>query len=408
MHSPLRIALVGPCPADLCPGAGGIDSVVALLAWGLAQRGERVEVLSCDFDADADRLLEVEGVRLHRFGARKRRDRSIFHVRERRWIRRRLAELSPDIVHALGTDFHAEAALRHPAPSVLTVDGEPEKKEARTGNGLASSLRDWASEWFEARALARARAIVVPNLHVLAGLEQRTRAPLYEIPLPVDPAFFSLPDGAVPGRLLYVGAIQPRKGLLDLVRALPTVVNERPDVRLHVVGESSDLAYATEVKSEIERARLDRFVVWRGALDERGLLDAFASCSILVLPSADEASPLVVAQAMAAGKPVVAHAVGGVPSLVADGASGLLVTKGYPTGMADALLALIEDEERRRAIGAHAAALARESFDPGVVVEWMAALYRQLLSPAVDRSQAFSPAPSPAEELLAPLPTGRE
>ncbi|MGH7150271.1 MAG: glycosyltransferase family 4 protein, partial [Planctomycetota bacterium] len=216
---------------------------------------------------------------------------------------------------------------------------------------------------------------------------------------------FTVPDGAVPGRLLFVGAIEPRKGLLDLVRALPTVAKERPDVRLHVVGRSTDSTYATAVKAAVERERLDRFVVWRGALDERALLEAFASCSILVLPSAEEDFPLAVAQAMAAGKPVVAHAVGGIPSLVADGESGLLVTMGHPTAMADALLALIEDEPRRRAIGEHAAALAREQFDPGLAVERTAALYRELLAPAAERPAACSPEFPTAEDDLAALPT---
>src|SRR5262245_50993223 len=266
MDSPLRVSLVGPCPADLGHGAGGADAVVALLARGLAERGERVEVLTCDFEAGADRLLEVGGVRLHRFGARKRRDRSAFFGRERRWIRRRLAELSPDVVHAHGTDFYADAALRHCAPSVLTVHGERERESAPRGTGLSSRLRSWANALFEGRALSRAGAIVVPNRHVRAALEKRTRGRIHEIPPPIDPAYFALPDVAVAGRLLFVGAIEPRRGLLDLVRALPIVAKERPDVRVHVVGKTTDPAYATAVKAEIERERLDRFVVWRGTL----------------------------------------------------------------------------------------------------------------------------------------------
>ncbi|HET6203055.1 MAG TPA: glycosyltransferase family 4 protein [Planctomycetota bacterium] len=383
MSAPLRIALVGPCRADLRSDCGGPDAVVALLARGLAGRGERVEVLSCDFETKTDRLLEVEGVRLHRLAARKTLGRATFYLLERRWIRRRLRELAPDVVHVHGTDFYGGVAARHAGPTLLTVNallarasddlnGTPPLRR------LPRTIRSLAMAGFEDRCLARAREVVVPNRHLRAALEGRTRARLHEIPEPIDPAYFDLPDRTVPDRLLYVGAIGPRKGLLDLAHALPEVARVRPGVRLHVVGETADPGYAAAVSEAVQREGLGEAVVWRGPLDPRRLQEAFASCSILVLPSAEELVPHVAAQAMAAGKPVVAHAVGAVPHVVVDGETGLLVPRGNPIAMADALLALLEDEPRRRAIGSRSTAVARERFDPQVVVDRTVRLYREV------------------------------
>ncbi len=112
------------------------------------------------------------------------------------------------------------------------------------------------------------------------------------------------------------------------------------------------------------------------------LLREFSECALLALPSVEESFPLVVAQAMAAGKPVVATTAGGVPHLVADGATGMLVPPNDYAALARVLLALLADEPRRHRLGAEAARVARERIDPRAVVERTVSVYHEIVAGA--------------------------
>ncbi|HET6509457.1 MAG TPA: glycosyltransferase family 4 protein [Baekduia sp.] len=143
------------------------------------------------------------------------------------------------------------------------------------------------------------------------------------------------PRGPVVG---FVGRLVPRKGALDLVKAAPAIRAARPDVRIVIVGddpyadEESDYAAAVRASDEVEH--VGRVT---GAASILGHLDA------LVLPSRQEPFGTVVAEAMAAGTPVVATRVDGLPELVADGVTGALVEPGDTAALAVAVLRVLDD-----------------------------------------------------------------
>jgi glycosyltransferase involved in cell wall biosynthesis len=144
----------------------------------------------------------------------------------------------------------------------------------------------------------------------------------------------------------FVGRLVPRKGALDLVRAAPAIRAARPDVRVVVVGDDpyddEDTAYATAVRASAKVDHVGRVAEAAGIL---GHLD------VLVLPSTQEPFGTVVAEAMAAGTPVVATRVDGLPELVEDGVTGALVDPGDTAALAVAVLEVLE---RRDELGAAA------------------------------------------------------
>jgi glycosyltransferase involved in cell wall biosynthesis len=121
-----------------------------------------------------------------------------------------------------------------------------------------------------------------------------------------------------------------------------------------------------------------------GQLDARvsflGLMqrvpEMLAACDIFALASHWEGAPMAAIEAMAAGLPVVATAVGGVPDLVVDGATGLLTPPGDDAALAAALAALADDPEKRRRFGS-AAGLRAVRFDVSTMVESYAALFEE-------------------------------
>ena len=148
----------------------------------------------------------------------------------------------------------------------------------------------------------------------------------------------------------FVGRLIPRKGALDLVKAAPAIRAVRPDVRIVIVGddpyEDEESEYAAAVRASDAVDHVGRVAEAAGIL---GHLD------VLVLPSRQEPFGTVVAEAMAAGTPVVATRVDGLPELIDDGVTGALVEPGDTAALAVAVLRVL-DEHATMSAAARAAA----------------------------------------------------
>ena len=138
----------------------------------------------------------------------------------------------------------------------------------------------------------------------------------------------------------FVGRIEPRKGPLDLVHAAPLIRQARPDVRIVLVGEDP-YDSAPEYAAQVRAAEGVEHIPWvpDGAAVMRHL-------DVLVAPSRQEPFGTVLAEAMAAGTPVVATRVGGLAEVVADGVTGRLVTPGDPAELAAAVLEVLANRVR--------------------------------------------------------------
>jgi glycosyltransferase involved in cell wall biosynthesis len=167
------------------------------------------------------------------------------------------------------------------------------------------------------------------------------------------PAAVSAPPD--PGRPVVglVGRLVPEKGVDVFLRAAALVSAVVPQARFLVVGDGPlrpDLEHRAAV---LGLAGAVTFTGYRS--DAPRLL---AGLDVLAVPSRSDGSPLVVCEAMAAGVPVVASRVGGLPDLVEDGGSGLLVRPGEAEDLARALVSLLLDPEAARRLGARGRRLA--------------------------------------------------
>ena len=104
----------------------------------------------------------------------------------------------------------------------------------------------------------------------------------------------------------------------------------------------------------------------------------YALADVLALPSHSEGSPNVLLEAMASGLPVAATAVGGVPEIVSDGESALLVAPSDPNAMASALARLLKDEEFARRLASNARSLVAAHYTPDAYARSLTGLYREV------------------------------
>ncbi len=168
--------------------------------------------------------------------------------------------------------------------------------------------------------------------------------------------------------LVFVGRLVPIKGLRVLMEAFAEARKTVPGLRLTLVGDGADRAHL-----ETLAAPYGEDVRFTGYLDQAGVAETLSTADALVLPSFAEGVPVVLMEAMASGKPVIATQVGGVSELVEDGVSGFVVPPGDPDSLTGAIAALADADARQR-MGAAGRAKVLAEFDIGREAARIAAL----------------------------------
>jgi len=149
-----------------------------------------------------------------------------------------------------------------------------------------------------------------------------------------------------------VGMIRPDKGQLELVKSVPLVLEKCPDARFVIVGQGTGiLKRGINVRNAIDRAGLGDKIIMAGYRWDTP--NIYAACDMIVIASLrTEASPIVLREAFASGRPVIATKVGDIPEIVRDRENGLLIEPGNTQALASAILEFIFDPE----LAAHCAA----------------------------------------------------
>ena len=369
--APLRILHV------TAPGAfGGRETAVAALAAGLRAAGHDVEVLAV-FDAapEAREGTFVEGLQAAGVPVRALSLPPRAYRREGRALREAAASTGAQVVHSHGyrTDVVAALALaRDEIPLVSTAHGF-------TGGGWKNRLY----ERLQTLAWRRCAAVIAVSGPLARTLVARGVEParVRTIRNAWRPAREPLPRSEARGRLGirkdelaigWVGRVSREKGpdvALDALAALG-----RPDARLHVVG-------AGPMRNPLEEGARERGlgdrVRWHGAVPGAGaLLGAF---DLLLLSSRTEGTPMVLFEAMEAGVPIVATAVGGVPDVLSD-REAWLVPAEDASALAAAVGAALADREDALRRAARAGERVRDEFAVEPWVDAHVALYREVLA----------------------------
>jgi glycosyltransferase involved in cell wall biosynthesis len=204
-------------------------------------------------------------------------------------------------------------------------------------------------------------------------------ARLTTIPNGVDADYFQPGAGpdAGPPRVLCVARMAPDKDHDTLLEAFRLTARAIPAAELWLVGDGPRLEKVRELARRLLPEGRVKFLLPRE--DLRPLLH---QASLLVLSSKTEALPNVVLEAMAAGLPVVATRVGGVPELVVPGRTGWLVDPGDPPGLAAALSQVLGDPDRRRALGREGRERACREFSLETMTQRYESVLQRLLAQA--------------------------
>jgi glycosyltransferase involved in cell wall biosynthesis len=177
-------------------------------------------------------------------------------------------------------------------------------------------------------------------------------------------------DAEVVGTVAVLRREKAHEVLFDAVQLL---ADEFPRLRVLIAGTGPE---ERRLRALVRAKGLDQRVLMLGF--RRDVPDVLAALDVVLLPSDHEGSPLAVMEAMAAGKPIVATRVGGVPELIEDGTHGLLVPPRDPRALADALGRLLRDPRLREQLGRQARERQSRDFDIATTVRRLETLYEDL------------------------------
>jgi glycosyltransferase involved in cell wall biosynthesis len=172
-----------------------------------------------------------------------------------------------------------------------------------------------------------------------------------------------------------IGRLSPKKGQEDLLSAAALVLARMPEARVVLVGDGR---LAGALRKQAHDLGIESRVRFLGAVPDGARL--LPLLDVYVLPSHIEGMSMGLIEAMAAGRPIVATDAGGNAENVIDGVSGLIVPPRAPDRLADAILTLLKDPDRARAMGEQARRRAREHFTVDTMVRRMEQLYRECLA----------------------------
>lgn len=290
-------------------------------------------------------------------------------------LRRALKKLNPDIVHAQGTERESglvAAISRY--PSLLTLHGN--FRELARVMGCKPMDYLWINSKLETWICRRVDAIVAISSYTKRLVESLNRT-VWVLPNAVASHFFDISNQSNEGRVVCIAGIGLRKNQREFLVACDRVAQKNSEFRLEFWGpaEKGDSYFEGLLEELAQRPWAD----YHGSVSPQEIPDVLRTADLLVLPSKEDNCPVVILEAMAAGIPVVASDVGGIPDLVEDGKTGLLAPSNEIAAQAQAVESLLGCRDRRAAMALESRRLALARFAPEAIAAKHLEFYRAVL-----------------------------
>ena len=355
------------------PQAGGAEAHLHETFGRLTERGHEVTLLASGWKG-CDPRAELDGISVHRTGARY-----TFSLAAPRYFRRNLADCPFDVVvedlnkvplftkywtsapvvalvhHLFGTTAFQEAWFPLAAATWLLERPIPRVFHTAPTIAVSASTREDLGR----RGLDTSLIEVIPN-----GIDLEHYTP--------HPEGLRTPEPS----LLFLGRLKKYKGVELLVRAVALLASEGLHVTLRVGGNGDDRPRLEKITRDLG---IEDNVHFLGFVNEEDKLELFRTSWLHGLTSPNEGWGISIMEASACGTPSVASDVPGLRESVVDGGTGLLVPHGDVRALANAMAALLNDDERRHAMGRQARSFA-EHYSWDACADQMEAFLRRVVA----------------------------
>jgi N-acetyl-alpha-D-glucosaminyl L-malate synthase BshA len=270
-----------------------------------------------------------------------------------------LLKENPDIIHAHGYQvFTTDAALMaskiKKTPLVLTLHGFPrgfDKPANRAYFNLIGketlkkakkiiSVSHMVAREFKAIGVSEKKIAIIPNGIDLEEYKQLPTGDLFRKRLEIKEN---------EKLVLTIGRLEKIKGFQCLIKALPSIIREVGSTKLVIAGPDFD--YAAKLKRLAGETNVQDHVIFYGPINGKEKFEAFSAADIVAVPSLYEGFGILLLEAMAAGKPLVATNTGAAPEIIQNGKNGVLAALGDVEDLAGKIIKLLSDDQLMYLIG---------------------------------------------------------
>jgi len=269
--------------------------------------------------------------------------------------------------HDKSTDVYQVCALPHLAVALADI-------------GRKSVIRWPGPPSDRTLAMVSKSSVMVANGYALQSIQQRSAAPIYDVPVGCATDFFApKPNRKIESnlcRFLWVGRFIPIKNVPFLIRGFSAAYRQHSRIRLTLVGEGQGLNQAGELA---RRCGVAEAVTFTGQQTGEALLSHYQSADCFVITSTFDNYPNVVLEAMSCALPVIGTRVGGIPLQVKQNRTGLLVASDTDDELRDALLDMANHPEKRREMGQQAREWVCLKHQWGMAARTLLEVYQEIL-----------------------------
>lgn len=382
----MRICHITSC---FPPSYGGIETYVYNICKQLVEKGHQIRIITSSRGKTPGKYHEwVDGIEVIRYPER-------FHILEAPIIPRIALHAlfeDCDVLHIHGmtptiTDFSLILGkLFGRKPVVLTYHFDAETVECGFVGRFASKVYAHVTRLivkFADKIVATSKRYAETSL-VLRGFSSK----IVIIPCGVDLEKFrfyqkdgnvemNCSDGACRYKILYVGKLSWYKGIEYLIKAMEIVTKTTRNVQLIIVGHGPQ---RDKLSSLVKEIGLKNYIFFAGSVPEESLYEYYQTTDLLILPSYSrrEAFGIVLLEAMACGKPVIASNIPGLSSVIENDRSGLLVHPEDPLSLADAIVILLINDDKRKKMGTYARKFVEANYDWDHIATVYERIYNQI------------------------------
>ncbi len=374
----MKVILFSRFPDDINKPRGGVETATIGLVLGLARISEIIlHVVTLEKENRQLKIKEYDGFTVHRIpGTNWPMFLDLLFGPGKHRLGEYIKALSPDVVHFQETYGLGQSNIG--IPSVFTVHGFDSL------NLVAERQWQWrlrSKIWrlVECYGLGKQKHIVSITPYVNKEIEQRTPALIHDIENAISADYFTTERKEIRGRVFYAGWINPRKNVLNLVRAFAKIIKTDVTATLHLAGEINDREYAKKVENYIAEHCLENTVKLLGRITHRDVRQELSQASVFVLPSRQENAPMAIGEAMAIGVPIISSNVCGMPYMIDDAQTGYLIDPENVDQLADRLRLLLTDDKKRQEMSLKSKNIAKKRYHPDSVASKTVALYKRII-----------------------------
>jgi glycosyltransferase involved in cell wall biosynthesis len=246
----------------------------------------------------------------------------------------------------------------------------------QTLNSFLLKFRELITHWF-LETVNRAEVIITVNNFTRRAYEKITSSKKIKV-IPYGVNTEKFPYSPTPRNydIVTLGGLYKRRGVHYLIMAMPKIIKEFPETRLHIAGDGPQRIFLSRLS---EKLGIRNNVIFHGLIPHTKVASLYKACRTVVLPTLHESFGLILLEAMSSGRPVVATDAIGPREIVVNGKNGYVVPMGDPNALAEAICKLLGDYDLSYRMGLEGRRLVEEKYDWNIIASQYHEIYEKLV-----------------------------